>query len=217
MTWIFLDESGQFTKSLGERYFIITAFTISDPRRTAKKFRSWQRLKFPKEMRNQSEIKFSDVRISDDLRLRTVKFIASLDVRIRFVYLKKDNIPENYITKGGIKSGKLYTNVVGVLLEQFLPISDKEYRAFCDQRHLKGLRKFEFDNTLKTFILPKLEKGSIVQIEMVDSTSNANIQIADWIAGSMAHYIENKKNGRSYYKILKNNIVAEGVELFFDR
>lgn len=71
MAYIFLDESGQFTKHNHEKYFVVGSFTVGNFRRTEKRFRSWQKSKFPKHIRNQSEIKFSEVKISDDLRLKT--------------------------------------------------------------------------------------------------------------------------------------------------
>ena len=49
---------------------------------------------------------------------------------------------------------------------------------------------------------------------MVDSTTNANIQIADWISGALARYLEQKPFGKEYYEILKNNVIGEGKELF---
>ena len=48
MPYIFLDESGQFTKNNKEKYFIVGSFTVGNPRRTEKQFYSWQRNKFPK-------------------------------------------------------------------------------------------------------------------------------------------------------------------------
>ncbi len=62
--------------------------------------------------------------------------------------------------------------------------------------------------------MPKLPNGAIIQIEMIDSTKNANIQIIDWVVGSLAHYLEGKKLGGEYFKILKNNILDEGKEIF---
>ena len=49
---------------------------------------------------------------------------------------------------------------------------------------------------------------------MIDSTTNANIQIADWIAGALYRYLEGKPNGDEYYKILKNNFLDDGKEFF---
>lgn len=108
----------------------------------------------------------------------------------------------------------LYTNIIGETLEMFLPISDNEFRVFCDQRHLKGIKRSEFKQILRARLLPQLPQGSIVQIEMIDSTTNTNIQIADWISGALAWYLEGKKLGEEYFKILKNNILDEGKELF---
>lgn len=214
MPYIFLDESGQFNKLNDEKYFIIGSFTIGNPKRTKKQFRSWQRLKFPKNLRYQPEIKFSEITIADNLRVRTLKFIADLDVRIHYVYLLKENIPEEYRKGDKIQSGLLYTTTIGTLLEMYLPTGDKEFRVFCDKRHLKSIKKRDFKNILKAQILPKLSKESIVQIEMVDSKQNENIQIADWIAGAIACYLNNKKLGKEFFNILKNNFLGKGRELF---
>lgn len=87
-------------------------------------------------MRNQAEIKYSQVKIDDALRLRTLKRIADLDVRINYSYLHKRNIPVDYRYKNKLKSGSLYTSVIGETLEMYLPIADREFRVFCDRRHL---------------------------------------------------------------------------------
>jgi hypothetical protein len=165
-------------------------------------------------MKNQSEIKFSETNIDDKLRLRTIKFISSLDVRIRYSYFLKKNIPMDYIKKGGLQSGLLYTNIIGEVLEMYLPCTDKEFRVFCDQRHLKGMKRSDFKKMLIARLLPQLPKGTILQIEMIDSTSNRNIQIIDWICGSIAGYLEEKRLGKEYYQIIANNILGEGKELF---
>lgn len=101
MPYIFLDETGQFTKHKNEKYFIVGSFTVGDPRRTHKKFRSWCRSRFPKKLCNLPEIKFSNNDIDNKLRIKTLRFIAKLDVRIRYVYLLKQNIPEKYRKKEG--------------------------------------------------------------------------------------------------------------------
>ncbi|MDD5098719.1 MAG: DUF3800 domain-containing protein [Candidatus Pacebacteria bacterium] len=215
MAYVFIDESGQFNQHNREKYFVVASFTIGDPRRTQKRFSSWQKTKFPRKMRNQSEIKFSEVNIDDKLRLKTLKLISSLDVRIRYVYLFKKNIPANYVKKrGGLQSGFLYTNIIGEILEMYLPCVDKEFRVFCDQRHLKGIKRSEFKNILTARLLPKLPRGIIFQIEMIDSIANKNIQIADWICGAIASCLENKKLGKEFYQIIVNNILGEGRELF---
>ncbi len=214
MPYIFLDESGQFSKNKNEKYFVIGSFTVGTPRRTEKQFRGCQRRKFPKKLRYQPEIKFSEVNISDNLRLKTLKYISDLDVRIHYSFLLKQNIPDDYKKKKKLQSGLLYTNIIGETLEMYLPTTDKEFRVFCDERHLKGIKRSKFKEILIARLRPQLSKETIIQIEMLDSIKNFNIQIADWISGALAWYLEDKKLGKECYQILKNNLIGEGKELF---
>lgn len=216
MPHIFLDESGQFTKRANEKYFVVGSFTVGNPRRTEKQFRSRQRSRFPRKLRYQPEIKFSEIKINDTLRLKTLKFIANLDVRIHYSYLLKQNIPNDYRRKDKLRSGLLYTNIIGETLEMYLPVTDKEFRVFCDQRHLKGLKRSEFKKILEARLFPQVPHNCIIQIDMINSRDNANIQIADWISGALAWYMEGKKLGNESYQILKNNLLGEGKELFKD-
>lgn len=214
MAYIFLDESGQFTKHDHEKYFVVGSFTIGEPRRTEKKFRSWCKTRFPRKMRSQNEIKFSQNNIDDKIRAKTIKFISNLDVRVRYCFLKKQNIPKEYWQKKKLQSGILYTEVIGKLLGTYLPASDKELRIFCDQRKLLGVTKKEFQDIISAKMLSKLPAKSICTIDMVDSQKEPNIQIADWITGSIARYLEGKALGDELFDILKNNIIDDGKELF---
>lgn len=213
---IFLDETGQLSKSEDGGYFLIGTFTTGDPRRTQKRFISWRQEKFPRKLRYLSEVKFSNNDIDQELRIKTLREIAKLDVRIRYGFIKKENIPLDFRYKGKIRTGHLYAEIVSKTLESYLPISDKDFRVFCDTRNLKGLKKSEFKSIISTNILSQLSPNSIVQIEMLDSTTNANIQIADWICGALGRYYNKKKLGQEYFDILKNNLLGEGVELFKD-
>lgn len=212
--YIFLDESGQFKKHNHEEYFVVGSFTIGDQRRTDKAFRVWFKTKFPRKMRTQSEIKWSASGISNELRLRTLKHIAKLDVRIRYGYLLRKNIPSTYRKKGKIESGVLYTNIIGEILEKYVPTDEKEIHIFCDRRSLKGMTKNEFSSSIRGQLLPLCASGTTIQVEMIDSVTNANIQIADWISGAIAYYLEKKPLGEDYYKILKNNFIDPGKEFF---
>ncbi len=214
MTVIFLDESGQFKKQDHEHYFVIGSFTVGNQRRTEKQFRSWQASRFPRKMRHQAEIKFSEIKITEALRLKTLKHISELDVRIHFAFLRRENIPDSFRKGPKIKEGELYTHIIGELLEGYLPINDHEFRVFCDQRHLKGISFVLFRKILETHMMPLLPAKTVIQIEMLDSTTNSNIQIADWISGALAWYLEGKPLGDECYQMLKNNIIGEGLELF---
>lgn len=212
--YIYLDESGQFTKHNHEEYFVVASFTVGDPHRTAKQFRSWIRTKFPRKMRTQSEVKWSATGIDPNLRLRTLRHIAKLDVRIRYAYLLRENIPDHYRKKDRIDSGLLYTNVIGESLELYLPADEDRFLVFCDRRHLKGMTSAEFRKILEARLRPQTSPRTLIQVSMVDSTEDANIQIADWIAGALARYLEKGPQGNEYFSVLKNNILGEGKELF---
>lgn len=213
MAFIFLDESGQFTKHNDENYFVVVTFTTGEPRRTEKTFRAFQHKKFPRKMKNQSEVKFSDVK-DNKLRMKSLKQISNMDVRIRYAFLLCNNIPQEFRDGSKLRSGHLYTEVVRQVLEMYFPMAEKEFRLFCDRRHLKGIKQSEFKDILKAGLISEMQKDAIVQIETIDSTSNANIQIADWIAGALAAYHNQKNHGEEYFTILRNNLVGEGRELY---
>lgn len=213
--YIYLDESGNLTKSNGN-YFLVASFTVGDPKRIAKAFRKWQKSKFPRKLKSQSEVKFNNSHLTDELRLRTLKFLAKQDVRIFYTYLKITNIPKEYREKeGSIKTGHLYTQIVGDTLNLYLPITETEFRVFRDQRILKGVVLKGFNEHLITQLLPQLPAKTIIQIQAMDSTSSTQIQVADWLCGALARYHEGKPQGKEFYNILKNNIIKE-AELFSD-
>ncbi len=128
--------------------------------------------------------------------------------------MKRQNIPEYYWKKRKLQSSILYTEVIGELLETYLPPNDKELRIFCDQRKLLGVTKKEFQDIISAKILSKSQAKSICTVDMVDSQKEPNIQIADWITGSIARYLEDKALGTELFEILKNNIIGDGKELF---
>ena len=79
--YIYLDESRNLTKS-SEKYFVVCSYTVGEPRRVAKAFRRWQKTKFPKKIKGQSEVKFNDPHIDDKLRVKTIKCNCSLGAYI---------------------------------------------------------------------------------------------------------------------------------------
>lgn len=214
MAYIFIDESGQFNKSDEEKNFVVASFTIGNPTRTEKAFRAWCGSRFPKKMKYLSEIKWSNSGIDEKLRLRTLQYIAKQDVRIRYVFLKKNNIPDLYRDGKKVKTGLLYVNVIAETIEMYLPPQEKRLNIICDQLKLKGLTQMQFKNQLRGRLLPKLPTGTIIEIEMIDSTTNANIQIVDWIVGALAHFHKGSHLGDKYFEILKNNLLDTGKELF---
>lgn len=76
------------------------------------------------------------------------------------------------------------------------------------------MSKSEFETHIASRLLPLCIAGTMIQVRMIDSTSNVNMQIADWISGAISRYLENGKNGEDYFKILKNNFLEKGKEFF---
>ncbi len=214
MSYIFMDESGQFTKRSNEPTFVLASFITNNPRNLTKKFRSWQRSKFPRVMRDQSEIKFSDEAIQKNLRIKTIAFIAKLNIKVHYVYLRSENIPLNYWEKNKLKSGELYTHVVEENLKIYASNASHEFRVLCDQRNLRGITRMMFYEMLTHDLISLLPSNTRIQIEMKDSTSNVNIQIADWIAGAIAAYYNNKSCGEIYFRLLQESFASSGKELF---
>lgn len=214
MSIVFVDESGTFLPCKGQEHFVIGSFTVGDPKRTAKMFRSWQASKFPKRKRGQSEIKFSESGITDNLRIQTIKHISSLDVRIRYGYLRCERLPHTSYDQIGVREGFLYTQILGQILESYFPITESAFSVRCDQRQLKGLKRKEFVDILTTRLLPIAPPNTMIDIKQIDSTTDANIQIADWIVGALAAQLNQKPLGEKYYNILKENIIGSPIELF---
>ncbi len=212
--FIFLDESGNFTKDK-ENYFIVGGFVTGNPRRTAKAFRKWQHRKFPKKIRYKTEVKFNNTGLNDELRLKTLSYFTKQDIRVFYTFLEKKNIPQEYRKKEGMETGLLYAKVVAQTLNLLFPTAELEFRVFRDKRHLRRLTKEKFNEMLKIDLLPKLSSKALIQIEAVDSTENPNIQIADWICGALFRYYNKRKNGERLFITLKNNIISSD-ELFKD-
>ena len=175
---VFLDESGDFKKDK-ESYFIAGGFITNNSKRTTKAFRKWQHTKFPKKLRRKNEVKFTDSGLNEKLRLKTLNYLTEQDLRIFYVHLDKNNIPLEYQSKKGTKVGLLYAQIISEALELLLPTTEKEFRVFLDKRPLKGISTEQFKELLRIKLLPHLLKGTLLQIETVDSATHPNIQIAD--------------------------------------
>lgn len=212
MPTIFIDESGNFSQNTN-LYFVVASFSVGNPRRAEKQFRSWQNSKFPRKLRNTSEVKFSEPGIDAKLREKTLIFLANLDIRICYSYLKLSNIPDQYRHKGRLREGHLYAHIIAETIKTYLPPTDGDLRVFCDQRSLKGLPQRVFIKDLVDQFHQLVPTKTLLEIRMIDSTKTANMQIVDWIAGGLAARLNGMRNGEKYYQHLKDRIVSE-QELF---
>ena len=74
-----------------------------------------------------------------------------------------------------LRGGLLYTNIVGELIDTFLPSTDLDFRVFCDRRQLRGIKFIDFRENIRGRILAKVPAKAIVQVEMIDSSTSPNI------------------------------------------
>ncbi len=213
--FIFLDESGNFAKHANERFFVIGSMVVDNQRFTDKGIRKWFKSKFPRKMRNQNEIKWSSNGITPELRLKTLRYIASMGVGIRFGFLLRQNIPLSFRGKNNtVDTGILYTNIVGEVLKSYLPSAQSEIYIFCDERPLKGMTRQQFEKSIINELLPFCPPQTRIQIEMIDSTANGNMQIVDWISGALRAYLEGLPCGNDYFSALSGSLLQDGKEFF---
>lgn len=219
----YLDESGSFygdkNNGTSDNFFVVGGFVTGDPQRTARAFLKWRQRKFPKRIRYKSEVKFSDSDLIDTLRVQTLQFFAQQDIRIFYTFLNTKNIPPQYRKKNRVEAGLLYTELIAQTLNLLVPSTDPEFRIFRDHRHLIGVSQTQFNEVIKASVLLGMPAKTLIQINAVDSTTNQNIQIADWICGALAAHYHKKKQGEAYVAVLKNNIIAskEAFEDFWGK
>jgi hypothetical protein len=212
--YIFLDESGNFSGN-NNNYFIVGGFATDDQKKTAKSFRKFQQSKFPRKLRRKAEVKFSDSGLTDTLRLDTLSYFIKQSIDVFYTFLRTENIPPEFRKKNRIEAGLLYTEIVARSLDLLLPATDLEFRVFRDRLHLRGVSPSMFKQIIGLDILPKLPARTLLQIEAVDSTTNANIQIADWICGALYRYHNKGRNGNQFFSCLSDGI-RNSQELFKD-
>jgi len=198
--YIYLDETGNLKKSK-EKYFIVATFTVGEPEKTERAWRRWQHNKFPRQIRDQAEVKFNDPHLTDILRLKTISYLCKQNIRIFYTFIKVANIPEEYRKKGVVhETGLLYTEIVASTLELYMPITKRDFLVIRDQRSLKGVPLLLFNEKLLFRLLPQFPAKTNLKIDAVDSTSSALVQIADWICGALGRYYENKAEGQAFYE-----------------
>lgn len=61
---------------------------------------------------------------------------------------------------------------------------------------------------------PPFENNLFVQVTVENSMAETNIQIADWIVGAIARYLNSKILGAESFKIIQDILAEPGVELF---
>ncbi len=212
--YIFLDESGQFANSDESKYFIVGSFSTKNQKLTAKSYNSWIKTKFPRKTSTQAEVKWSQSCIDQNLRIKTLKHISEMDIEIKYVYFLAKNIPVKYRKKNRIESGQLYIDIIVTLLKKYLHEKLLEIYIYCDERSLKGIKKSEFELNVLEKVSKYCKNKVRIKIQMINSLSNPNIQIADWISGGISSFLEQKTHGKEYIDTLSASPSFLGEEIF---
>lgn len=186
---IYIDESGQLSFNSKEHFFVVAGFSTYNQKEIQKKMKIWFQTKFPKKIRMQSEIKWTD-RIDDDLRIKTLMFMKKLDITIIFKFITKEILIKQYSTHRRFDPSKIYIDLLlEVLLNCNLNNNNFIYIR-CDRRPMKNVTSQEFTEIIRKDLYEIVKLSTIIDVEMIDSTTSMGIQIADWIAGSIIRYLE---------------------------
>lgn len=205
MYYIYIDENGSLIKNDKKTYIVIGSFSTSDYMFTQKKIIAWFKNKLNK--KSTQEVKWSDRYISDTFRLKTLKYMLSLGIDITYSYQKNLNIPIKYFSTHGLETGYVYTDLIIQTIKKH-NIKDKTYiYVFCDKVSLKNITTKEFISTIEGFFSQQL--GKKIYIQMVNSNNNPNIQIADWIAGSLHRFLTKGRLWKEIGCILQINHINE--------
>lgn len=200
---VFVDEVANF-RGGRDRYCIFTAFTTHQPRVTRKCFIRAKQTKLPRKYRHYTEIKFSDRVISAQFKKHVLRQLSQEEIRIYSLVFARDNLP-------GVLQQQadrlIYCDLIGRLLELCPLAESQEVYLFLDSRNLKGLTRREFDMDLRKRLLPQLRKGARLEIQHIDSTTNVNIQVADFLCGAVFQKYE--RGNLEYYTLIADRISAE--------
>jgi hypothetical protein len=207
--YIYADEAGNFS---GKRdaHFVLAAFSTDTPRATRKVFLTTRQTKLPKRFRSYAEVRFSDVNVPRSFKIKVLERLCAEDIGVYALILHKEGMPANL---RGREEGLFYCRLVGELLELSPVESATQVRVLLDRRRLKNLTREQFNADLQAR-LAKVAPNVRIEIEHIDSTTNVNIQIADFIAG--AFFQKYERGDDEFYRALEHCIKVE-VEIFQPR
>jgi hypothetical protein len=203
--YLYLDESGSL-KGDDDHYFVLLAVATTTPRVMRKCFVRARQTRLPEKYRHYTEIKFSDRVIPDQAKERILRELAELDIGLYALVVDKGGIPEVLRRQ---PEGVLYHHLVE-LLTNLCPIGEcQALYVNLDRRHLPGLRREVFNAELSAYLFPRLRKGALLEIQHVDSTTDVNIQVADFLVGAVYH--KYARGDERYYALIADRINVERV------
>lgn len=206
--YIYIDESGDLGSARkSKRYFLIALSVTKDNRQFDIFMKRIRKRRLSKKERKSSELKAFEA--SETILQYFYSHIGKLDFQIIAIRLDKKEIPSQLRKEEGI----LYIQMIEKGLEALIKQKPDKIIITVDRRHHKNVTKEAFNLTLKDFLLVDKEFKKPVVIHQIDSTTNRNIQFADFIVYAFSrNYNFGDDN---WYNLLKSKIIKE-IEIKFD-
>ena len=200
--YIYIDESGDFGSiKKSSKYFLIALVTSRDNRQFDIFMRRLRSRKLPKKERKLPELKAT---------LATKSFpkyfyshLKELDFKVVAVTLDKKDIPSHLRKEEGI----IYLRMIEQGLVPLVKQKSNNYLITIDRKHFKKMSKEAFNLALKDFLLVEQHLKVPVTIHQIDSTTNRNIQFADFMVYAFGRKYNFRDN--TWYNMIKGKIVAE--------
>jgi len=190
MYYIYLDEAYNLTPNSKNQLIVLGGFGTSEPKKIVKAYKKIRRFNL-KPRQISSEIKSADAIAIKRLIPQLFKALIGLDIVIYIIRQDKKIIPFKYWQKDKLNYEQLYLDLLIKLLK--------------DVWNLEGHNKI---TVLVDYFTTKMDKNTMVHkirsalkikysnkdfgIQFADSSSDFNLQIADFIVGA---YLRNFKEG----------------------
>jgi hypothetical protein len=203
--YVFLDEAGNLRDDRN-RHAVLVAFVTDQPKVTRKCFVRARQAKLPTKYQHYAEIKFSDRVIPDDFKKHVLRQLARTEIQIYALVVVKEHLPPEFRIQA---EGIIYCHLVGQLLELCGLEESNEVYLFLDRRSLQGLTRQEFDARLRHRLLCQLREGVRLEIQHPDSTTNVNVQVADFLCGAIFRKYE--RGNQEHYALIERRIIAEEI------
>lgn len=203
MYYIYLDEAYNLTPGAKNQFIILGGFGTSEPKRVANAHKKIRKLVL-KQKQLGTEIKSFDRLAVEKLIPKIFKTLKDIDVVIYIIYQDKKVIPRQYYYKEKLNYERLYLEMLTILLR--------------DEWKLKGQKQITVTaDTFKT----KMDKEKIIEkvllslkeqypekhfgLQFSDSTSDLNLQVADFIVG---RFFRGIKQGYTPAKLAPQGVYA---------
>lgn len=200
--YIYIDESGDFGSiKKSKKYFLIALVASKSNRQFDIFMRRVKSRKLSKKQRKVTELKGHLA--SKSFLKYFYSHLQKLDFKIVAAILDKKEIPVQLKKEEGI----IYLQMLEQGLEPLLKQSADKFSITIDRRHYRKITKEAFNLSLKNFLLFNHRLKVPITIHHLDSTTNRNIQFADFITYAFSKKYNFQDDG--WYNMIKDKILEE--------